>query len=124
MIAVVDDEESVRKAVVRLLQAAGHTARGFAAGSDFLRHWPDDRPECVLLDLQMPGLSGADVLRELNRSGAHIPTIVVTAHDSPGARAECERLGAVAYLCKPLDERVLLDALRVALNTPPLNTPH
>jgi FixJ family two-component response regulator len=118
MIAVVDDEESVRKAVVRLLQAAGHTARGFAAGSDFLQHWPDDRPECLLLDLQMPGLSGADVLRALNRSGAHIPTIIVTAHDSPGAREECKRLGAVAYLCKPLDERVLLGALRVALDTP------
>jgi FixJ family two-component response regulator len=117
MIAVVDDEESVRKAVVRLLQAAGHTARGFATGSDFLQHWLDDPPECLLLDLQMPGLSGADVLRALNRSGAHIPTIIVTAHDSPGAREECLRLGAVAYLCKPLDERVLLAALRSALAT-------
>ncbi len=115
MIAVVDDEESVRKAVVRLLQAAGYPARGFATGADFLQHWRDDRPECLLLDLQMPGLSGADVLRALNRSGANFPTIIVTAHDSPGAREECSRLGAVAYLCKPLDERVLLTALRAAL---------
>lgn len=118
MIAVVDDEESVRKAVVRLLQAAGHTARGFATGSDFLHSYLDEPAECLLLDLQMPGLSGADVLRALNRSGARIPTIIVTAHDSPGAREECKRLGAVAYLCKPLDERVLLTTLQTALGTP------
>ncbi len=115
MIAVVDDEESVRKAMVRLLQAAGHSARGFASGSDFLQHWLDDRPECLLLDLQMPGISGTEVLRALNRLGAHIPTIIVTAHDSPGAREECLRLGAAAYLCKPLDEQVLLTTLRAAL---------
>jgi FixJ family two-component response regulator len=118
MIAVVDDEESVRRAVVRLLQAAGHPARGFASGNEFLQHWLTERPDCLLLDLQMPGLSGADVLRALNRAGAHIPTIIVTAHDSPGAREECMREGAVAYLCKPLDERVLLTALRAALATP------
>jgi FixJ family two-component response regulator len=118
MIAVVDDEESVRKAVVRLLRAAGHPARSFGSAADFLKNWHADRPECLLLDLQMPGLSGADVQRALNREGAHIPTIIITAHDSPGAREECTRLGAVAYLCKPLDESVLLAAVRVALNAP------
>jgi FixJ family two-component response regulator len=118
MIAVVDDEESVRKAVVRLLLAAGHTARGFASGGEFLQNWLADRPDCLLLDLQMPGLSGTDVQRALNRAGAHIPVIIITAHDAPGSREECMREGAVAYLCKPLDERVLLHALRVALGAP------
>ena len=117
VIAVVDDEESVRKAVVRLLQAAGHTARGYASGRDFLQNWPVDIPICLVLDLQMPNLPGVDVQRALNRAGAHFPVIIMTAHDSPCAREECLREGAVAYLCKPLDERVLLNALSLALGS-------
>jgi FixJ family two-component response regulator len=115
VIAVVDDQESVRKAIVRLLQAAGHTARGYASGHEFLENWLVDRPDCLLLDLQMPGLSGMDVHRALNQAKAHIPVVVITAHDSPVARQECIHAGAVAYLCKPPDERVLLDAVRLAL---------
>src|SRR5580700_6818144 len=119
MIAVVDDEESVRNAIVRLIQAAGHPARCFASGGDFLRSWVADRPECLLLDLQMPGLSGTDVQRALLRAGARIPTIIITAQDSPGAREECIRLGAVAHLCKPVDQGMLLAAVRAALNLSP-----
>jgi FixJ family two-component response regulator len=115
MIAVVDDEESVRKAVVRLLTASGHPARGFASGQEFLHSWMTEPPSCLVLDLQMPGLSGVEVQRALNRAQANLPVIMITAHDAPGARAECLREGAVAYLCKPLDERVLLDALKHAL---------
>jgi FixJ family two-component response regulator len=112
VIAVVDDEESVRNAVVRLLQAVGYTARGFASGQRFLQSWGDDKPDCLVLDLQMPELSGLDVQRALNRAGAQIPVVILTAHDSPRAREECRREGALAYLCKPLDQRVLLDALK------------
>jgi FixJ family two-component response regulator len=115
MIAVVDDEESVRKAVVRLLCAAGHTARGFASGAEFLQSWQIDRPDCVLLDLQMPGLSGSDVQQALHRAGAHLPVVIITANDRPGAREECIREGAVAYLHKPLNEGVLLNALKLAI---------
>ncbi len=115
MIAVVDDEESVRKAVVRLLQSAGHTAQGFASGSEFLQCWPGDKPDCLMLDLQMPGLSGTEVQRALNCAGAHFPVIVMTANDAPGVREECMRQGAVAYLSKPVDVLVLLDALDVAI---------
>ncbi len=115
MIAVVDDEESVRKAVVRLLQSAGHAAQGFASGSEFLQCWPGDKPDCLMLDLQMPGLSGTEVQRALNRAGAHLPVIVMTANDAPGAREECMREGAVAYLSKPVDVLVLLDAVDVAI---------
>jgi FixJ family two-component response regulator len=115
MIAVVDDEESVRKAVMRLLEAAGHPARGFASGNEFLEHWADDPPDCLMLDLQMPGLSGSDVQRALNRLEAHVPVIIITAHDAAAAREQCIRDGAVAYLCKPLDERMLFTALNIAL---------
>jgi FixJ family two-component response regulator len=114
MIAVVDDEETVRKALVRLLQAAGYSARGFNSGTDLLQNWPAYEPDCLVLDLEMPGLSGTDVQRALNRAGVHVPVVVITAHDSARARAECLREGAIAYLCKPVDERVLLDALRLA----------
>jgi len=117
VIAVVDDEESVRKAVVRLLQAAGHPARGFASGRDFLTSWHFDRPDCLLLDLQMADLSGTEVQKALNEAGAQFPVVIITAHDSPNAREECMREGAVAYLCKPLDERLLFNALSLALGS-------
>lgn len=113
MIAVVDDEESVRNAVVRLLQAVGYTARGFASGQRFLQSWDNDKTDCLMLDLQMPELSGLDVQRALKRAGAQIPVIILTAHDSPRAREECRHEGAVAYLSKPPDKRVLVDALEL-----------
>ncbi len=119
MIAVVDDEESVRRAVVRLLQAAGYAARGFASGDEFMKAWHSDTPQCALLDLQMPGLSGTDVLRALKRAGAYFPVIIITAHDASAVREECMREGVAAYLCKPLDERVLLSAVSAAIGSPP-----
>jgi FixJ family two-component response regulator len=121
VIAVVDDEESVRNAMVRLLRAADYPARGFASGDEFLKNWPADRPDCLVLDLRMPGLSGMDVQRALNRTGAHLPVVIVSAHDSPAAREECLREGAVAYLCKPVDERVLLNALKSLASAFPIS---
>jgi FixJ family two-component response regulator len=117
MIAVVDDEESVRKAVVRLLMAAGYSARGFASGNDFLQNWPVNRPDCVFLDLQMPGLSGTEVQRALNCCGADVPVVIITAQDAPGLREQCLREGAIAYLRKPLDRGVLLNALKLVLDS-------
>lgn len=119
LIAVVDDEELVRKALVRLLEAAGYTARAFGSGREFLQFWPKNRLDCVVLDLAMPDLSGADVQRALNRAGARLPVVIMTAHDEPGVREDCMRRGAAAYLCKPLDERELLDALEAAIGASP-----
>ena len=115
MIAIVDDDESVRKAVGRLLQAAGYSAHGYASGQEFLENWRVDSPDCLVLDLQMPNLLGSDVQRALNRAGAHFPVVIMTAHESPSAREECLREGAIAYLRKPLDESMLLNALSLAL---------
>jgi FixJ family two-component response regulator len=111
VIAVVDDEESVRKAVVRVLQAAGFAARAFASGAEFLESWHFDRPDCLVLDLQMPGLSGTEVQRSLMMAGASFPIVIITAHDSPNLREECMRAGAIEYLCKPLDIRALVKAV-------------
>ena len=111
MIAVVDDEESVRKAVVRVLQAAGFAARAFGSGTEFLESWHFDRPDCLILDLQMPGLSGTEVQRSLMMAGATFPIVIITAHDSPSLREECMGAGAAEYLCKPLDIRALVNAV-------------
>jgi FixJ family two-component response regulator len=118
VIAVVDDEDSVRKAVVRVLRAAGFCARGFASGAEFLNSWHFDRPDCLVLDLQMPGLSGMEVQKSLNAAGAHFPIVIMTAHDAPSLREECIRQGAAAYLCKPLDIGALLQAVSRVAGSP------
>jgi FixJ family two-component response regulator len=114
VIAVVDDEESVRNAVVRVLKAAGFAARGFASGEEFLRSWHFDRPDFLLLDLQMPGLSGREVQQALKVAGARFPVAIMTAHESLGAPEACLREGAVAYLAKPFDVSALLQAVTPA----------
>jgi FixJ family two-component response regulator len=111
VIAIVDDEESVRKAVARVLHAAGIAARTYASGTEFLESWHFDRPDCLILDLQMPGLSGTEVQRSLRAAGAKFPIIIITAHDSPSLREECISAGANEYLCKPLDIRTLVEAV-------------
>ena len=111
LIAVVDDEESVRKALRRLLSASGLTVRTFAGGADFLLSMGDQRPQCLVLDLHMPGVTGLDVLHYLAEQGPPIPTIVITAHDEPESRTQCIAAGAIAYLSKPLDESALLEVI-------------
>lgn len=112
MIAVVDDEESVVRAVVRLLRAAGFAARGFLSGDVFLKTWHFDRPDYLLLDLQMSERSGMEILQALRIGGAQFPIAIMTADDAPATREECMRLGASAYLRKPLDIDKLFQTLR------------
>ena len=111
MIAIVDDEESVRKALVRLLQAAGFATSSFASGNEFLESWHFDRPDCLVLDVQMPGLSGMEVQQALTVAGARFPVVMITAHDSSNLRDQCLSAGATAYLCKPLDLGALIQAI-------------
>lgn len=111
VIAVIDDEEQIRRALLRLLRAAGMEARAYASGQEFLAGWRADPPACVVLDLQMPGLNGLETLQCLVQIGAQLPVVIITAHDEPAMRDRCLRAGARAYLCKPLDDRVLLDAI-------------
>jgi FixJ family two-component response regulator len=119
MIAVVDDEPSVRKALVRLFRSAGYEAREFTDGPDFLRTLPYYRYGCLVLDLHMPGMSGLDVQRD-NAFLAHAPPVVViTAHDAPGTRQQCLVAGAAAFLCKPFDEDDLLQAVAEAIDSGP-----
>ena len=110
-IAVVDDEAAVRKALQRLLSSSGIEAQIFDSGRAFIDSLARRRPDCLILDLHMPEMSGLDVLNEITRRGAMLPTVILTAHDEPGAQAQCLAAGAKTYLCKPLDEKTLLTAI-------------
>jgi FixJ family two-component response regulator len=111
LIAVVDDEESVRKAIERLLRSAGIEVAIFSSGAEFLNAIATRRIDCVVLDLHMSGLSGFDVQTRLMQSRKWLPIIVMTGHDTPDSRARALAGGAGAYLLKPIDEQVLLDAI-------------
>ena len=111
LVAVVDDEESIRKSLRRLFMAADLDAAVFGSGQEFLDSLRGRQPDCLVLDLQMPGLTGLEVQRVLAGSGARFPTIIITAHDEPEARTRCLAAGVAAYLCKPLHDEMLLDAI-------------
>ena len=111
LVAVVDDEESIRKSLRRLFMAADLDAEVYASGQDFLESLRGHQPDCLVLDLQMPGLTGLEVQRALIGVGVRFPTIIITAHDEPETRARCMAAGVAAYLCKPLHDEMLLDAI-------------
>lgn len=118
-IAIVDDDDSVCRALERLLRAAGMEVETFCAGNEFLAALDSVHIDCVILDLHMPTVSGFDVQRQLARYVSGVAVVVITGRDTPesGARARAE--GAAAYLTKPVDEKVLLDAIAAAIrNTP------
>lgn len=116
-IAIVDDEEPVRKALGRLLQASGLEVACYAGGREFLDDCARRAPDCVVLDLHMPGMSGLQVLAALRPKRPPIPAVVITAHNAPETREQCFAAGAAECLRKPLDERVLLDAIRASLRS-------
>lgn len=115
LIAVVDDEESVRKALQRLIRSAGFDVETFPTGAEFLKSVQDHEPACVVLDLHMPEVNGFEVQVELNRSRSHVPIVVITGHDTAEARTRVMNQGASAYLRKPVDDLMLLRAINEAL---------
>jgi FixJ family two-component response regulator len=117
-VVIVDDEEPIRKALKRLLRAANVEAEVFDSGAAFLDSLAGRRPDCLILDLHMPGMTGLHVLRHLKQSGMELPTIVITAHDEPEARTHCLAAGATAYLRKPIESQILLDAVASATKIP------
>jgi len=115
LIAVVDDEEPIRKALQRLIRSSGLEAVTFATGEDFLASVGGSVPDCLVLDLHMPGLSGSEVQVRLARIHPLIPVVVITGHDQPGARSRALAAGAAAYLRKPVDGEALLDTIAFAI---------
>jgi FixJ family two-component response regulator len=115
-IAVVDDDASLRRSVCNLLRSRGFTAEAFASAEEFLSSTRREMAGCLVLDLQMSGMSGLDLLHHLRAAGAGIPIVVLTAHGDEGTRQRCLEAGAAAFLVKPFRADVLLAELRVALN--------
>ena len=107
-VAIVDDDSAVRKALSRLLGASTIQAQSFASAREFLDSLRSSVPDCLILDLQMPEMTGLELQGELIRLGARIPTIVITAHNESGLRERCLANGAAAFLVKPLDGAELL----------------
>lgn len=114
-VAVVDDDQSVRKALRRLLRAADFEAEAYGSGTDFLDALAAAVPHCLVLDLQMPEMTGLEVQQRLAERGIRLPIVIITGHSEPYMEAKCLAAGAGAYLRKPLDEKVLLAAINGAI---------
>lgn len=115
IIFVVDDDQSIRAALENLISATGQQAETFASAQDFLRDCPPDPAGCLVLDVQMPGLSGLDLQGELNHAGIHLPVIFITGHGDIPTTVRAMKAGAVEFLTKPVSDAGLLAAIDQAL---------
>ena len=115
MVAVVEDDESYRGALQRLLKSAGFQVRSFASAEDFLDSGQQHETACLIADIRMPGMSGLDLQAKLNADHCPIPIIFITAHGDEQMRLQAMRGGAVKFLGKPFDCAILLESVRVAL---------
>jgi FixJ family two-component response regulator len=115
LIAVVDDDESVRESLPGLLNEFGFGTKAFATAKEFLQSGVADEAKCLILDIAMPGMSGPDLHGELVKRGYSIPTIFMSAHPEFASLPDM-REGAVDCLLKPFSETALLEALKKTLN--------
>jgi FixJ family two-component response regulator len=111
LIAVVEDDESVRKALARLLRSSGLDVDAYASGEEFLMAMPEHLPECVLLDLQLPGMNGLEVQARLRDSWPKLPVIFITAAPGLEVQQQAMEAGAAAWLLKPVDDLALLEVI-------------
>jgi len=118
LIAVVDDDESVRESMPDLLRELGYEARAFASAKDFLDSRCLEEMDCLILDVAMPGMSGPELQLDLIRRGEKVPIVFITAQGDKGLRAALRKKGAVEVLFKPYSEEELRGALDLALRRP------
>lgn len=119
VVAVVDDEEAIRKALKRLLRSAGIAVDTYASGQDFLQSLQQRLPDCVVLDIRMQGMSGFDVQARLAAANVAVPIIFITALDDPADQSRAMHAGAAAFLQKPFGDEALLAAIGAVVGTPP-----
>ena len=115
VVHVIDDDEPLRSSLIRVLQAAGHIARGYASAGDFLLAEPLDAPGCLLLDVQMPGPDGLELQTALVRHGHMRPIVFLSGHGDIPVTVRAIKAGAVDFLTKPVDRVTLLAAIDAAL---------
>lgn len=114
-IFIVDDDPSIRAALENLLSSIGQQVETYAVAQDFLRDFPRDAAGCLVLDVQMPGLSGLDLQSELSQAGIHLPIIFLTGHGDIPSSVRAMKAGAVEFLTKPVSDAELLAAIDQAL---------
>lgn len=117
-IAVVDDEDDLLQALRRLLGASGYVVETYSSGTDFLHSLEDHTPDCVLLDLQMPGMTGFEVQKRLSADGYRFPVVIISANDDIKTRIRAMEAGAVEFLGKPMDADHLLASIEQATGVP------
>ena len=117
LIAIVDDDESVRSAIHGLLKSVGLKTRSFASAEEFLLSGQHRETACLITDIRMPGISGLELQARLAEEDCRIPIIFITAYADTRTRMQAMRAGAVEFLGKPFDDEVLLDSVRAALET-------
>jgi FixJ family two-component response regulator len=117
LVYIVDDDAFVLTSLRRLIESMGYRVRTFTSAEAFVRRHHHHRrgTACLLLDVQLPGMDGFDLQRNLAVSGCELPIVFMTAHDTPVVQARAMAAGAVAFLAKPLDDEALSDAIRAAL---------
>ncbi len=118
LIAIVDDDESVCRAMKRLVRSLGMEADTFTSGQEFIdliEAMPSFQPDCVVLDVQMPGMNGLEVQQRLASSRSRLPVVFITAHDEVGARERAIAAGAIAFLRKPFHDELFIRTLQAAL---------
>jgi FixJ family two-component response regulator len=115
LIMIVDDDEAIRDALTSLLRSVGWRTEGFTSAEAFLQSGQTHTTACLLLDMQLPGISGLELQRQLRSSQARMPIIFLTAHGNEAMRAQALQAGAVAFFAKPFDDTALLEAIHAAL---------
>jgi len=110
-VAIVDDDPSVLKALARLVRTRSFVAKTYQSGPQFLASLSGGLPQYLVVDLQMPEMTGLDLLLDLTRRRIEIPTIIITAHDEVNMRERCKIAGAIAYLLKPVQDKALFAAM-------------
>ena len=115
LIAIVDDDDSMRSAVQDLLEAIDLPAQGFASAEEFLKSGQYHQTACLIADIRMPGMSGLELQAKLNAERCRIPIIFITAHGDEKMRMQALRAGAVEFMAKPFDDGALLESVRAAL---------
>jgi FixJ family two-component response regulator len=115
MVAIVDDDDLMRTALLGLLKSAGLLAQAFASADEFLRSGHQHDTACLITDIRMPGMSGLELQAQLNADHCRIPTIFITAHGDAKMRMQAMRAGAVEFLAKPFDDEALIESVRAAM---------
>jgi len=112
---VVDDDPAVIEAIASLMSVVGFEVNLFRSAEEFLEEYEPDGPQCLILDVRLPGMSGLELQRELDRRGSRLPIVFVTGHAESRAAAEAMKLGAVGFLTKPFQTQELLDSIQKAV---------